>query len=344
MTSPNERNGPERVEPEHTSESMANDRFMHGLLGFMHQDSKAEKEIRIERLLAELDQPEAPTHHRFQINLKKLIPLASAAMIMLIAFTLFVFTPQPNAYAIVNDAIQATQSSTALRYEIRESDDESGFLGTLDMHGTRSRIQIQTPHGHSFIMGTDDEGDWSIRRDGSVDRLEPRDDAPRWLNLGESTILIASLDDFLNQLKESYSVEIVADSPSKSIQLSASRLTTVREPGPDHIAVWIDQDSQLVERLELSWNPKHPPRDQPRNRPPPSHPENTQPPQHRRPPPPPPHHMNPDDPKAESWFPEFLGPMPHFDEGRDPPPPPLIIFQRVDPIEMSEQNFSPPDP
>lgn len=342
MNNPNESNDTSRDDPKQTNESIANDRFMHGLLGFMHHDSSEDKEQKIQQVLAELDQTRTQKPHRHMHTLRRLIPLASAAMIMLVAFTLFVLTPQPNAYAIVNNAIEATQTANSLRYEIRESDDDSGFIGTLDMRENLSRIEIKTPHGHNFIMGTDDQGDWSIRRDGSVERLDPRRVAPRWLNMGESTIMIASLDEFLIQLQESYSVEIVSESTDQTTQLSATRLATVKEPGPDHIEVWIDNNSQLVERLELSWNRKRPLKDQRRNRPRPRpHPESAQSPDHR---PPPPHHMNPDDPNADEWFPMFLGPKPLFDEGRNPPPPPLIIFQRINPIELSEQSFFPPAP
>lgn len=337
MTHTNESNDPDRIDPEQTNESHANDRFMHGMLGHIHHDTKEENERRIQQLLTQLDQSDAPSHHRERHTLRRLIPLASAAMIMMIAITLFILTPQSSAYAIVNNAIEATRSSTALRYEIRDSDDDSGLIGTLDMRGSLSRIEIKAPRGHSFIMGTDDQGDWSMRRDGTVERLDPRGAAPRWLNLGESTILIASLDEFLIQLKNNYSVTIISGSPSSTIQLSATRLATVREPGPDRIVAWVDQDTQLVQRLELSWDPRHPPKGQSRNRPPPNFPSNP-------PPNPPPPHGSPDDPDTDIWFPEFLGPKPLFDEGRDPPPPPLIIFQRVDWVEMSEDYFSPPAP
>ena len=330
--------------PDESAESIANDRFIHGLLGFIHRDSEEEKERRIQGVFDQIESPEMQERPPQIYKLRRIIPFASAAMIMVIAFTLFVVTPQPKAYAIVNSAIEATRSSAALRYEIRESDDELGYIGTLDMKESKSRIQIQTPHGHDFSMGTDDQGDWSVRRDGTVERSDPRGAAPRWLNIGESTILIASLDDFLIELKESYELEIDSESTSRITKLIAIRNRSAIEPGPDAIQVWIHTDTQLVERLELAWGPEYRRKGAADERPRPNHDSSRPPPQH------PPRHQrphrehspSPNEPIENFWFPEFLGPTPRFDAGRDPPPPPMIIFQRVESVEFSEDYFSPP--
>lgn len=337
MTTPNNDHDDNNLNPDQSSESIANDRFMHGLLSCIHLNSKADKERRIQRVLNDLESTDSRKHHRHKHALKKFVPLASAAMIMLIAFTLFVITPQPNAYAIVNSAIEATRSSTTLRYEIKNSNDEGDLIGTLDMRGNLSRVQISTPHGHNFIMGKDNQGEWSIRRDGTIERHEPRGAAPRWLNLGESTIMIASLDEFLIQLKDDYSVEVVPDQTSDIIQLNALRKSTVNKPGPDQISVLIDPNTLLVDRLELSW--KQGRRDQriPRPKPRPEADSERGPPNH---PPPPPHRQ----PIEGQWFPELLGTPPMFDMGRNPLPPPLIIFQRVDPIDLPDESYSPPSP
>lgn len=339
MKTPNDDHNDNDLNPDHSTESLANDRFIHGLLGFIHQDSKAEKERRIQRVLNDLGNTDSRKHHQHKLSFRRFVPLASAAMIMMIAFTLFVLSPQPNAYAIVNSAIEATQSSTTLRYEIKKFNNEGDPIGTLDMRGNLSRVHISTPRGHDFIMGRDDLGEWSIRRDGTIERHEPRGAAPRWLNLGESTILIASLDEFLIQLKDDYAVEIVPDQSNDIIRLNALRKPSIQKPGPDQISVWIDPNSLLVDRLELSWIQGH--RDQskprPRQRPRPETNSERSPPNH---PPPPPHHQSIED----QWFPELIGTPPMFDMGRNPPPPPLIIFQRVDPIDLPVESYSPPSP
>ncbi|MGJ8637137.1 MAG: LolA family protein [Phycisphaerales bacterium] len=366
MNTPNDNNlnDHDPRDPDQSPESIANDRFIHGLLGYIHHDSKATKETRIQRVLDNLDESHPRKHHPFKIAFKNWIPLASAAMIMMVAFTLFILSPQPTAYAIVNNAIEATRTSATLRYEIKapsnkddnqsadNDEDTHESIGTLDMRGNLSRVQLTTPHGHNFIMGTDAQGQWSLRRDGTVERHNPKGAAPRWINLGASTILIASLDEFLIQLKEEYSVEVVSDNSTSIIQLNATRLPRTKKSKPDQISVWIDPNSLLVDRLELRWNQRQGnrrntprrPRPEPGSKPGPDADRDTEatperrPPNHR--PPPPPHH----DPLEAQWFPELLGPTPMFDEGHNPPPPPppLIIFQRVEPIDLPDESFSPP--
>ncbi len=71
------------------------------------------------------------------------------------------------------------------------------------------RVHIDMPQGHVYVLGRDQQGEWSIVAEGKLERHAPRAAAPRWINLGESTILIGSLDALLDALrKDQYSIDL----------------------------------------------------------------------------------------------------------------------------------------
>lgn len=322
-------------------ESIAKDRVAHGLLGFLHHDTADEKNRRVRKVLAGIDRSTTVSVDRHRRFIWRAVPLASAAMLTIITLAIFVITPQPNAYAIVNTTIAATRSSDLLRYEIFAAEhrhgDQDRLIGTLDMSGERSLVQIETPGGHDFVMGRDSIGDWSYRQDATVDRQAPRDRAPRWINLGESTILIDSVDILLEQLQTNYSVEEAHSKEQQAagdsdIHLIATLLPNSDRSHPNQINITIDTQSSLVDRLELKWD-----RDETRRGPP----------RDGSPPPPPDH--NPPPPPDEQLFDEFFGPElllgpPLFDDHHHPPPPTRIVFQRVEAVPLTDDQFSPAVP
>lgn len=316
----------------------------HGLLRLLHSSSDG-KESRIRRVLEHIDRAEDSRHARQSHRFLRLVPLASVAMIMAVAISVFVISPQPSAYAIVNDAITATRSTGMLRYEIFAVDpggeQTENRIGSLDMHGELSLVRLGTPDGHEFVMGRDEMGEWSLRRDGSVERLTPRGASPRWINLGESTILIGSVDLLLAQLQNEYEVDRGASDKAGSasdplILLVAERRPQIDLQGPRTIRVWVDPRSSLVERLELEW-PQPPSGAGERD---------------RRgggalPPPPPPGGPRPPvqgDAIQDAFLPELLPGPPIFEDRHHPPPPERIVFQRAEPVLLTEDAFSPNSP
>ncbi len=229
---------------------IADDRFIHGVLGVFHQETPELQNARIGQVMDDIaDRRAAPPMLRIA---RRVAPLAAAAALGLAALVFFVSTPPP-AYAVVDSAIEATRAATALRYEIRvgpEGDERT--IGTMDMSSDLLRIELLTPEGHTFVMGRDDQGDWSLRRDGSVSRGEVRRGGPRWIDLGESTILVGSLDAMLDNLRDRYDIG-TPRSEDSGLRITATLAEGNTEPGPDRIEMWIDDVGSLVERLELHW-------------------------------------------------------------------------------------------
>ncbi|MBT8207903.1 MAG: hypothetical protein KJO18_06495 [Acidimicrobiia bacterium] len=318
--------GPDQT-PE--TESAAHQRFVHGLLEFMHKDEVAQRDHRVRDAI---DRITASDNARRRRLIRRVAPLATAAVLVIAIAGLFVLAPQPSAYAMVEAAIEATRSAPGLRYEISIDHaavgGEETAIGTLDLRGDFMLARIETQHGHDFVMGRDAEGEWSIRLDGTVERSMPRAAAPRWINTGERTILVGSLVGLLEQLEDGFVIEEAKEPPSENraaTEVVATRRRGIRRPGPDQIIVWIEPGTALVDRLELQWHgpARHGEAGRGGRRHPPTDPHGD------RPPPPPP---------------ELLGGPPRFDQGHNPPPPPRIVFQRTESPDLTDEEFSPPVP
>ncbi|MCA9300518.1 MAG: hypothetical protein KDA28_15715 [Phycisphaerales bacterium] len=313
-------------------ESIAQDRFVHGLLEFLHRDTDASREVRIAEVMTRISTPLDPPH-RHRRRLAKVVPLATTALMTFIVVGALIIFPQPSAQAMVESAIRATREASALRYEIRILDhlsSEGGdrAVGSLEMQGERMLVHLDSPDGSTFVMGRDDEGTWSLRRDGTVERLAPRAAAPRWITVGENAILIGSLQELLEQLgDDDYDIEQV---DGETTRLVATRRPGRPAPVPDRISIWIDDETSLVDTLVLHWD--RPGRGGPPRRSEPS--EDSGAPD-RRPPPP---------PRDGAASGERDGADRDVDRPREhrPPPPERITFQRVDPVARTAEEFSPP--
>ena len=324
------------------AEAAATQRFMHGVLEFIHQDGAELRESRIQDAMQTIRQddlsepqaeresrPLAPTQSWMS---RRIIPFATLTSVAAIIVVLLVMVPQPSAFAHVDAAIEATRSANSLRYEILNDADE--VMGTLDMQGNKLRARIETPDGHDFVMGRDDEGEWSLRRDGSVERRDPRMAAPRWIDLGERTVMFGSLDGMLASLRDDYQVHVAGEERDESgtVRTIVATREARRRRGPNRIEVLIEVETDLVRRLELRW-PASPTRSDSRAG--------------RR--------DRPDGPRHEG--PRHEGPRrdgPRNDDSRrersttprgdrPPPPPPRITFVRVDVTPTGTEWFSPPE-
>lgn len=301
---------------------LVNDRFIHGLLGFLHTDTAARQEDRINAVLDRLDKDGAGQQRRLHRFFSRLAPVAIAATLTIATVTVFFVSMQSTAYAMVGDAIRATRLAKQLRYEIRLTDParnegQGQIIGKIDMRDDLTRVEIEMPRGRSFISGRDARSAWTVGEDGEVERLDPQASAPRWLNVGESIILVDGIDALLEELRDDeFSIER-ASVGGGSVQtqglteLVATRLEGSHAPGADRVHVWIDDATLLVDRLELHWDRRS--RLGQRDGPP-------------------------------GGPPRGFGDTPRAREGDRPPPPALIVFQRVPWNDVDDAWFSPPEP
>lgn len=337
--------------------AIAAEQFAHGLLQTLHLDTTKRREHRI---AATLDRLSAPP-----IRIRRVFPwqVASglaAAAITIVALVLLALPTQSSAVALVQQSVAAVKSAGQRRYEVRimlprDTQLQRTPLGTLDI-GDEDHVLIQarTPFGDQIVVGRDTQGAWAIRPDGSVDRYPPRHAWPKWVNDGQNTLMLASVDELLGSLEESYQLERAAGAQLPSGEGPAmGRVTATRKagaeasPGPRRIELWIDPATHVVTRMELHWDvsatgpsPSDPPRrgdgrkpprrpdgpppgPRPGGRPPDGPPRDGPPPDHRRPPP------------------EFLGGPPDFKAGHHPPPPRMLVFELVQSAAFADSWFSP---
>ena len=113
------------------------------------------------------------------------------------------------------------------------------------------------------MAGRDENGPWTIRRDGSVERFDAGRVLPRWINLGDETILVESVEALLVHLRREYVLERgdAEDGETGELRIIATRTPGERgAPGPDRVEIWIDVDTDVVARMTLEWEQPEPPR------------------------------------------------------------------------------------
>lgn len=319
-----------------SSDEIAAERFAHGLLAFLHEETEARQDERIsdamERIRSDVPAGAVPRASRFKLPMT----FAAAAVLALTATLLLVMSPTQSAYALVDTAILAMQRSDGLRYEVYASDPDDSTLsdiGLIDMQRTRFVGRIEAPEGHDLVIGRDDEGEWSLRLDGSVERYHPRRVMPRWISVGENTILFDSLDQLLGRLAGDYDVR------DEDGEIVATRREGARRPGPSELRITLSSGSSVVDRLEMRWSraERGPRRGSPHRR-------ASGPPERRGHPPMRGAHPGPDGgghDGARRRRPSLLEGAPGFESGAHPPPPERVVFQRTPAPEFPDGHFSP---
>lgn len=259
---------PELIQAEGAEpKKVAAEQFVHGLLESMHRDGDAARERRIRAMLDSLGGEPVVITRRL-----RLVPwrLASglAAAIVLMGVILLSIPTQTSAEAVVQATIAASKTAGDRRYQVRaklpeESEVESRPIATLDVRDAdHVLIKAVTPEGDQVVVGRDSEGAWAIRPDGTTDRYPPKHAWPRWVNTGKSTLMLASVDEMLASLADSYTLKKQTAAPLPSGGALCDRLTAVRKPDaapqPQRLEFWIDPQSHIVRRMELHWDPPRP--------------------------------------------------------------------------------------
>ncbi len=371
---------------------VASQQFIHGLLSFIHSDDESRQNRRYERLMEAIDQEESLAILKPR-RIYWRIPSAIAAGILLMLTVIFLSIPtEQSAYAMVQASIDASESAGDRRYEVLITH-KPGNEQFQDLHAiidirdnNHVVIRADTPDGGQLVVGHNDEGRWAIRQDGMIERFRPDRAWPKWINLGDSTVLVESVDDLLRRLDGYYRLtqgepEQLDDNQELLYERVTAELIKREGPDPERIELWIDPATHIVQRMELRWpsqqrnrdnsirqydslpqgelDPNGPPRPgerrDPNGRPPHmGRPGQDRPPPRReqhdpnKPPrpgehhnldgPPPPHHgrQGPDRPP-----PRFIDGPPRFGEGRHPPPPDVIVFNRVEAPGFPQDWFDP---
>ena len=80
---------------------------------------------------------------------------------------------------------------------------------------------------------------------------------PRWIDMGESTLLVENVGELLSNLPDNYTLEKQDPEPLPGGTILCNRVTAQRakeqSPDPGKIELWADPDTGLVRRMDLSW-------------------------------------------------------------------------------------------
>lgn len=262
MTADPTQNGPRRTDDagHESPQSAAAERWAHGVLEFMNRDTPLEQERRVSRVMSSLATPAS----KMRIVL---VRWAAAAALVVFTATLFalLFHSETSALATVRSAVEASRAAGTSRFAITvtpANDEDEHPIGTLDAKSGRMFLLThRTPQGHTIIAGRDAAGEWAIHPDGAVDRTNPRMAWPPWAFLSDSTVVVGSVDDILNELEERYDLniapettEMAPNAPAGSPRLRHIHAGSPRPgPLPETVDLWVDPATNLVQVMELRW-------------------------------------------------------------------------------------------
>lgn len=249
-----------------TAKETAREQFVHGVLGFLHHDKPLRQEQRVQEVMRKLHAAGAsvsiaPGASRWVLRpVRALTGIAAAAVLAGSAFLLWPSTT--TATSMIDSSLSAAEAAGDRRYEMSVfgpggKQPENAPKGTIDVRSSdRYVVQFQTPRGH-LAFGRDDTGDWTIRPDGRVDRLNAQRGRPRWLDSGEASLFLGSVESVLETLKTEYATNRVEAAPLPGKAELCNRLTATRKslggPEPLRIELWFDKDTKLVKRMEMHW-------------------------------------------------------------------------------------------
>jgi hypothetical protein len=267
------------VEPaqDATPQAAADELLAHGLLTYLHNDRPEVQSRRIDRVMGTITREVAESSgratHRFRFPIRTARGwLALAAGIALVATATFIGLPsEASAQAVVEQSIAAMRAAGAggdRRYEVRftvhgtDGSDVELKPATVDMRAPNELLLLATaPDGHQVIAGRDDKGDWCYRREqdgGGVEREHPERAWPRWSKVGEESLFADSVDRLLEELTKGYDLTRESDATlaghTGAFRHVIAERKRPRGPGGDKVEIWIDPNTNAVERIEMKWN------------------------------------------------------------------------------------------
>ena len=245
---------------------VADELLAHGLLTYLHKDTRSRQELRVAKVMSTIDERSRPIGRLLWTRRNVRVITAAAACLALVAALTFLGLPgEQSAQATVERSIAAMQSSGDRRFEVRilAPDQTTLPANTSAIIDTRPPnlmlLRASTSEGREVVAGRDATGDWAIRLDGGIERTRPELAWPRWAKVGEETLLADSVDRLLSGLTKGYTLQRPADThldgqPDKLFHHVLGTKNHAGGPGGDHVEIWIDPATNIVERLEMRWD------------------------------------------------------------------------------------------
>lgn len=322
----------DNCEATHNAENIAEQQFAHGLLEYYHNDNENRQKIRVANVMSAITRESKSTAKFIRPVLFNKLPrwsvlsgMAAAILIMVVLITTLIPTEQ-TALAVLQDTISASNSAGDRSYQIRMlragqtyiSDTPHGWMDIRD--NEHLVLRILHPDGSKLILGRNPDGAWNIKLDGSIDYYSPDWVWPKWVDFGERTLLIQSIDDMLQTLPTKYDLNLtqkepVPDTSQPICQHVVATLINKSDPGPNEVELWIDPVSKLVLRMELHWPVTNHVKDNEQR-------DDSRPPLRQRPP-------------------ALLHESPPFETPHTPPPPSVMIFELISTDPITDEWFNP---
>jgi hypothetical protein len=247
------------------ADQIASQQFVHGLLVFLHEDDESKQDERIDRLMDSIDGARTPVIATLRRPMWRAASALAACLLIVLTLAWLGLPSGQSAYAIVQQSIEASQLAGDRRYEVsamhRNGDADSGEpIAVLDIRDEQHvLLRADTREGHRLVVGRNADGKWALRPDGTVERLRPERAWPNWINLGDSTVLVESVDQLLQRLDGHYRLtrgeaETLGDDPQRLLQRVTAELLERDSPDPQRIDFWIDAETHIVQRMELRWS------------------------------------------------------------------------------------------
>ncbi len=274
--------------------ALARDQFIHGVLGFLHHDDPRTQTRRVAGVMGAIDDERAEYAERAQrarmtIHSRPVWRVASGlAAAAAVGVAVFLTIPTAPAVAtLIDSSLAAAKQGIDRRYEVRvsipappQTDGTPSAraapapafivgepIATIDTRGDNRMVaRATTPRGERVAFGRDDKGDWNLAPGGGgggVERVGASARRPSWLDFGESTIMMESMDLALERLKDEYDAKRVERAPlpapatgTEPLDRLSATLKVRNGASPERLELWINPTTRLVERLEMHWAPR----------------------------------------------------------------------------------------
>ena len=262
MTDPRDDDLAPSIDESTDPEQAVNQQFVHALLRTLEEDPAADQD-RIRRLMRTIKTGEADSRE----SARRISPAwgftsGIAAAILLCLAIIFLNGTQQSATATVYSSIDAMRLAGDRTYTVsfaHQSGDafERSKDARLDIRSDNQYlVRLRTPEGHMLVAGANADGDWMLRRDGTVIRSAPAHHRPRFIDQAGGSLLLASIDGLLSTLPETYELEMLEpEALAAENPVLCDRVRAVPRDAPDpdleEIDLWIDPDSRLVRRIDM---------------------------------------------------------------------------------------------
>ncbi|MBX3381332.1 MAG: hypothetical protein KF805_14650 [Phycisphaeraceae bacterium] len=240
----------------------ADELFVHGALGALHERASGAMDRRLDRLSSAIRQsPKEPGRRAASRRLRRFSGVAIVLAATLMTAWIFVSVSTNQARATLMASIQAARGLGDRRYEVRitSASDQSAPEqpeAVFDSNGPDFLLRVRAPGGHTAIAGKDSIGEWAIRREGGIERAEPRRAWPRWATADGEPIFADSIDKLLEVLTSGFELQILDSETVDGREFR--RIVGAKREGAsrglaDRVELWIDAETMVLEKMEMEW-------------------------------------------------------------------------------------------